>query len=191
MQKIFLIDADGVVLKKHEYFSTRLARELELPAEDVTRFFTGDFVRCVMGQADLKEVIAPYVIKWGWLKSVDDLIEFWFESENIVEHEVVRAIADARTRGHFCYMVSDQEKYRAEFIRASIGHAFDGCYFSCDIGLKKSDPAYFTYVLTDLAAEKEQVKYMDDDPKNVAVATEFGLESRVFAGLEDLDFLQD
>jgi len=187
--KIFLIDVDGVVLKKHEYFSARLARELDIPLEQVLPFFIQEFPLCSLGKADLKELIAPHLPEWGWQGTLDELLNHWFEVENETDEAVLTAVAAWRAAGHPCYLATDQEKYRAAHIRQSIGEQFDGSFFSCDLGLKKTDPAFFQTIADTLKTDLSDILYLDDDAKNVAVATDLGITAQLFESAADLDLI--
>jgi hypothetical protein len=50
--QILLLDADGVVLKKHRYFSERFAEEQGVSLDTVAPFFQNEFIRCQAGRAD-------------------------------------------------------------------------------------------------------------------------------------------
>lgn len=83
MIKAILLDVDGLVLEpRKQFFSERLAYEQGVPADSVKEFFLGNFKKCSFGQADLKEEITPFLSKWNWQGSVDELLTYWFESES-------------------------------------------------------------------------------------------------------------
>ena len=65
MIKALLFDADGVLVNG-EMFSNHLLRDHGLDSEVTAPFFKGPFTDCVIGKADLKAVIAPYLQQWGW-----------------------------------------------------------------------------------------------------------------------------
>ena len=118
MIKIFLFDADGVVIIPSERFSDRFSREFNVDYEEkIPPFFENDFEPCLTGRADLKEIIKPYLKRWGWKKSVDELLEYWFENENHIDERVIEVIKKLRAIGIKCYLATNQEKYRTQYLR--------------------------------------------------------------------------
>lgn len=71
MIKLVVFDADGVTING-EPFSKELARKYNIPSESTLKFFKGIFKDTKTNQADLKEVIAPFLKKWGWVKTIDE-----------------------------------------------------------------------------------------------------------------------
>lgn len=65
--KHLLFDLDGVV-NLTEVFSQQYCREFNVPYEKNLPFFQNDFKPCLVGQADLKKVVKPWLVKWGWQK---------------------------------------------------------------------------------------------------------------------------
>lgn len=76
MIKVIIFDADGVLIHGKRKFSITLAKKHRIPLEVTLPFFTGPFQKSLIGNADLKEIISPYLEKWGWDKGVDVLKEF-------------------------------------------------------------------------------------------------------------------
>src|SRR3989338_9532004 len=81
MIKAILLDGDGVTLKQHRYFSDIYAEENNLSKEIISPFFKGELVLCQKGQADLKEKLEPYLLKWGTNDSTDQFLHKWFTEE--------------------------------------------------------------------------------------------------------------
>jgi len=50
------------------------AKNIRFPTKQYY-LFKNEFQPCLVGEADLKEQINPYLEKWGWKKSVDDFLE--------------------------------------------------------------------------------------------------------------------
>lgn len=189
--KVLLLDADGVTLKKEEYFSERFAREYSIPVEDVVPFFKNEFRLCQQGKLDVKEVLAEYLPKWGWEKTVEDFLDYWFTSDTHPDEDIFAVVAKIRESGNKCYLVSDQEKYRAQYIREHLkfDERLDGCFFSHEFGFSKSEPEFFQMVLEKLGVEPSDVVYLDDDEKNVGVAKALGVDARLYSGIGDLKSL--
>ncbi len=180
--KILLLDADGVVLVKGEYFSEKYAREYKLPIEEVVEFFKGPYVECQKGEADLKEVIQPYLQKWAWTGSVEDFLEYWFRSDVVPNETMEKTLAEFRARGIRIYLASNNEKYRAAEIEKVLTelNILDGFYFSSALKVRKEDPSYFTHILKDLAVAPEEVVFVDNEQKNVDSAASVGIEAFLY-----------
>lgn len=188
MTKAILFDADGVVLKRPGYFSEKFSKEYGVPLEIIVPFFKNEFRVCQLGQTDLKEILPPFLEAWGWKKSVEEFLNYWFSFDVQPDEKVLGVIKDLRDSGTKCYLASDQEKYRAEYLleTAKFNQVFDGCYFSYELGVSKSDKTFFEKVLQDLGCIPSELIYFDDDQKNVDVAKALGIDARLYHSFEQL-----
>jgi putative hydrolase of the HAD superfamily len=189
MTKAILFDADGVVLKKQkEYFSVRFAREYGAPLDEVTAFFKNEFRLCQESKLDLKEELAKRLPAWGWNKSVDEYLEYWFTSDVDVDADVMQVVAECRSKGIKCYLATDQEKYRTAYLRKKVGLAekFDDLLVSCEVGFTKSQVEYFTKAISRLGLLPEEIAYWDDDQKNVDIALSVGIDAHFYTTLVNL-----
>lgn len=180
--KILLLDADGVVLKKGEYFSERFAREHNVPLEDVLEFFKGPFAACQRGEADLKEEIKPYLEKWKWEGSTDDFLDYWFKSDVVLNPGIEEVISAYKEKGVKVYLASNNEKYRAKAIEDLLNqnNLLDGVYFSSHLKMRKDNPAFFEHILEDLEVQPNEVAFVDNDEKNVESAVSLGIDARLY-----------
>lgn len=188
MIKVILFDADGVALKKQPYFSLEIARENNVPYDEIEPFYKNELKLCQTGKADTKEELAKYLPSWKWQGSADDFLNRWFATDVHPDEEVLACVDSLRSRGIKCYLASDQEKYRGQYIleNAGLGSRFDGAFFSHVIGFQKSDPQFFLEVLKRLSAAPDDVMYWDDDQKNVEVAKNVGIDAHFWTGLGEL-----
>lgn len=187
--KIALFDLDGlVIVGRKRFFSERLAEEHGIPLESVQEFFLKDLKPCSFGKADLKEQIAPYLAKWNWNGSVDDLLDYWFTSENTKDEEVLAIVKQLRDRGVKCYIATRQEKYRMQYLLDVVGlkDHFDGVFCTCDIGCDKSQPEFFQHVLKETGVKPEEVLFFDDTQKNVDLAKTLGIDAHFYESIEVL-----
>lgn len=184
-----LFDLDGlVIIGRKRFFSERLAEEHNIPMEKVQEFFLNDFKECSFGKADLKEKIAPYLVKWSWQGSVDDLLNYWFSSEGIKDEEVLRIVKELRNSGVKCYIATRQEKYRMQYLLDVVGlkDHFDGIFCTCNIGYDKSQPEFFEYVFKELGMKPEEILFFDDSQKNVDLAQKLGINAHFYQSIETL-----
>ena len=180
--KVLLLDADGVVLSKGEYFSERFAREYKVPIDDVVEFFKGPFVLCQKGEADLKVEIKPYLEKWNWQGSVEDFLNYWFKSDVVLNSGIKEIVSKFHDKGIKCYLASNNEIYRAKAIRKLLDDEklLDGVYFSGYMKIRKENPDFFEYILNDLEVEAGEVHFVDNDQKNVDSASSVGINARLY-----------
>lgn len=62
-------------------------------------FFNGEFQDCLIGKADLKNVVKKYLKNWGWQKSVDDLLKEWFQFEHNIDEELADYLSSLKKKG--------------------------------------------------------------------------------------------
>jgi putative hydrolase of the HAD superfamily len=177
-----LFDADGVVIFPWR-FARHLAREHGITPEMTRGFFQGVFEDCLLGEADLKQVLPPFLRQWGWPRSVDDFVVTWLETENAVDERVVAVIRALRGSGLMCCLVTSQERYRAEYMRVTMGFAevFDRLFFSCELGCQKPDHAYYQIVEGELGFEGQEVLFWDDSAVNVRSARRWGWKAELYS----------
>ena len=186
--KVILFDADGVLIKSAKQFSDRLQEIHGIPVERLQPFFTGVFRQCSIGKADLKEELAKVIGDWGWKGTVDELLAFWFSAGTEVDQDVAEFIRSLRQSGVKTYMTTDQEKYRGEHLRRTIGGGvlFDEVFFSAEMGCVKKDPGFFQKVTQAIAVDPKDVLFIDDSEKNVEVAKQFGFDAFMYTDLDGL-----
>jgi len=187
MTNIILLDADGIVINKPMLFSEHLAKDYGVPYDSILPFFKSEFQACLVGKEDLKKVIMPYLAGWGWKKSVDDLLAYWFEHENSIDARVVDVIKKWRGAGVKVYLHSNQEKYRTGYMigEMKMDAMVDGIFSSAYLGVKKPQREFWEAVLSKIQpATKEDVLVWDDDEENVASAKEFGFPAELYRGFD-------
>lgn len=179
--RTILFDVDGVIVPEGQlYFSDRLSRDYKIPMEKIAPFFLGQFNGCLVGQLDIKEELTTYLRSWGWIGSVDQLLQYWFEAERDTDGKLLSHIDRLRKRGFKCYIASHQEKNRAEYLLNNVGLKwhFDGAFFSCYIGHMKHERRYYEKALEHMDSRPEEAMFWDDSMQNILVAQELGLDAR-------------
>lgn len=182
-----LLDADHVLVNKSELWSSVFTREHGVPYAEVLPFFEGEFQNCLVGRADLKELLPPWLERWQWTKSIDEFLQFWFRSEHFIDSELLEEVERLREQGMKVYVATNQEKYRTEYMLHEMGFArqFDGMLVSYQLGEKKPDLAFFDAALARIGnPPKDSVLFWDDDADNVAGARAAGLRAERYENLE-------
>ena len=180
-----ILDADGVVI-----FPWRFAHHLErahgITPEMTRPFFRGVFEECLVGKADVREVLPPFLDQWGWKGSVDDFMTSWLETEDAVDDRVIEVVRRLRRCGVTCCLATSQERNRAEYMKTAMGFLaeFDKLFFSCEMGCQKPDHRYFEAIERDLGLVGESILFWDDSAVNVESARERGWNAEMYTGFE-------
>lgn len=178
-----LMDADHVLINKPELWSAKFSREHGVSIDEITPFFAGPFQDCLIGQADLKQILPPWLTMWHWEKSVNEFLEFWFTAEHFIDSELLEEIELLREHGLKVYVATNQEKYRTEYMRHQMGFSrqFDGIFASADLGEKKPDAVFFTKLLAKIGnPHPSKVMFWDDDQINVDGAKAVGIRAHQY-----------
>lgn len=187
MIKVLIFDADGVLING-EMFSKKLAKEYGISLEQTAPFFKGVFNDCLIGNADLKESISPYLKEWGWKTGVDNFLDYWFSFEHSIDQELIAYIQDLRKNGIKCFVATNQEKNRAEYMLNKMGFVnnFDKLYASAHLGHKKPNLDFYAKLVSELGdIKKEEILFWDDTPENITGAREFGINAELYTSFED------
>jgi putative hydrolase of the HAD superfamily len=185
MIKALLIDGDGATIKKGKYFSDVYAEEYHISEEKLRPFFKDKFKMCQRGKADLKHEITPYLAGWGWKGTVEEFLEYWFHTQTIPNQPVLDSLKEIKARGIKCYLVTDQEKYRANYISNELRFKeyFDELFYSCDLGYSKSQKEFFEIIIKRLNLKPEEIIYWDDE--DIEMAKEVGINASVFTSFQN------
>lgn len=185
-----IFDGDGVVMDD-AMFSEEYQRRSGISKEEMLPFYTGVFQDCLIGKADLKEAIKPWLEKWNFSGTSEDFLHDWFEYENLPMNETLNFISELKSHGVLCCLATNQEKYRTAYVMNEMNfkNYFDIVYSSAEIGYKKPQAEYYQFVIKDLAQRGislENIIYIDDSPANVSAAESFGIKSFVFTSVENM-----
>ena len=183
------MDADGVLVNGKR-FSEILVRDYPVDRAKEKEFFTGIFQQCLVGKADLKESVAPYLASFGFPGTVDDFLDYWFKTEYTLNHDLIAYIQKLRTDGMPVVLATNQERYRTEYMLEHMGFkdVFDTIYSSAHLGLKKPAIEFFAKVVDDMGLPKEEVLFWDDDPENIDGGKAYGIHAEFYTDYDS--FLQ-
>ena len=187
MIKVIIFDADGMLLRQ-ERPSTFLPRDYGISIENLNSFFDGPFQECLVGKADLKEEILPYLNTWGWDKGVEAFLNLWFTRELHVNKELIEYIRYLKRKKIQCFLATNQEKYRFQYFLNQLGFAdiFNKTYSSNNLGYKKSSHEFLSKIFTDFKnIKKEEILFWDDRSENIKSAKDFGINAELFTSVKD------
>lgn len=182
-----LFDADGVCILS-ERFSTLLARKKGVSPEVTHKFFSTVFQDCLIGKADLKQVLPPFLKEWGIESTIDIFLDYWFSSENKPNKKLLNHIQALRKEGIKCYLATNQEKYRTEYVKRKMGFGkyFDFIFSSANIGFIKSSVELFQSVHNKIGSpNKNTVLLVDDTLKNIEAAEAFGFKGILYSNFRN------
>ncbi|MBI4004533.1 HAD-IA family hydrolase [Candidatus Roizmanbacteria bacterium] len=186
MIKVLLLDVDGVIVNARR-FSETLEKDYGLTEEDTLLFFKGKFLDCLIGKADLYEELLPHLKEWGWAKSVDEFVEYWFTSEHKIDEQLMDYVGELRKKGIKCYIVTNQEKYRTEYLLSEMNFdtLFDGIFSSAHIGFRKPREDFFLYVLRRLKGiKRDEIVLWDNTPEHIESARQLGIHAELYKGFD-------
>ena len=186
MIQVILFDADGMVLTGPR-FGEVLEKQYNITRDKTEPFFSSEFQMALIGRANLKEVLIPYIGRWGWQGSVDDLLKVWFESVR-PDEEMLGKIRELRGKGLKCCLATNQEKLRTEYIsnQMGLGEELDKIFSSSYIGHKKPLVEFFEYIAEHLeGVKKEEILFWDDKETNIDAARAFGFQAEEFKSFAD------
>lgn len=94
-------------------------------------------------------------------------------------------IAKKLSENYKMYILSNQLKYRTDYIKSKFDLSFfDMCFFSNEIGLKKPSKKIFNFLLKEISQKPENCLFIDDSLENIAVAKEKGFNVILFKNLK-------
>ena len=185
-----IFDADGVLTLPEEFFSQVYARSRGLDPEPFERFFQEKFPPARIGKVDLKQLVKENQDLWQWDGNVDDLLHMWFETESVRNEPLLKLIQHVRKGGTPCFLATNQEKYRGEYLRnVMFKDELDGYFVSAELGFEKPSKEFFEAALAELSKlipglAPNEVLFFDDSTKNVMAAEAIGMSSYLYTGLD-------
>lgn len=183
-----LFDADGVIVNA-ELFSKQYEKDFGVPAENLLPFFKGIFQDCLVGKADLKKEIAPYLSDWKWEKSIDELLKYWFEAEHKIDEKLVTYISNLRQKNIVCCLATNQEKHRTLYMLNEMGFAdvFDHVFSSAVVGHRKPQVEFFQHCIDSLKIAPQEIMFWDDTPGHISVAKRMGMHAFLYESFDKFE----
>lgn len=192
--RAILFDADGVIQRGNAERFFGIARDVYGHERDG---FDG-FLEAVWeaehpattGQVDFAETLAPVLRLWQCPGTVEQFLPAWDHIDPLPGG--LDTVAAMRRRGYLCCLATNQQARRMRRMSEELGyrHQFDREFYSCEIGHRKPDTAYFTSVLALLALEPAATLFIDDSQPNVDAAAALGMRAAFFGGGDLREFVE-
>lgn len=185
--KVLLLDWDGV-LYRGKYFSEIYSKEFGIDIAKILQFLDGPKVATNTNKADLKDLLTTVMTDWNWKGTVEELLDYWLKSDCSLATDTIDFVEKSKKLGFGVYMVTDQEKYKADYIWNNVGakNYFNGKFISCEIGFLKKDPQFFQIMLNKLKVDPKDILYFDDSQSKVLSAKSLGIDARPFVDFETM-----
>ncbi len=184
MYKAILFDVDDVLIRSKR-FGDYFQEQTGVGAEEMLPFFKGIFRDCQAGKADLKVELTPWLKKWGYVGDADSFMREWFEFENRPDQKLLKLVKKLRDQGVKCYLATNQEKYRGDFIweKMNFKNYFDGRFTSAEMKVSKPSKDFFEKIITELSKQKiepKEILFIDNEAVAVNSAASLGISGHVY-----------
>lgn len=195
--KAFVFDADWVLIKLTSHFSEFFSQKYNIPYSKIWPFFENEFKQCIVGKWDLKQLISPKLKDWNRAGTVGDLLEFWFHYASNVDSSLIEIIQSLRSKWYRCYLATNQEKYRIEDMKSTLGiwNIFDAIFVSCELWYKKPHLEFYQTmyekIIEDIDIKKDEILFIDDKENNIEKAKEFWLKTHLYTNFHEFKKLVD
>jgi len=195
---IIAFDVDGVLVRmrgEEGYtWHDELTRDFGVPKAEVDRFFQTDWESCIVGEADLYDVLPPYLERWGFDGGVADFLGYWFEHDCRLDASLMAAI-DRLPPSIRLVLATNQDRHRTDYLwrHLDLRSKFEHMFSSSLLGVRKPEHGFWHEITSALQPERRaDILLIDDNADNVAAARDFGWQALHYRGLCDLDgLLQD
>lgn len=184
--QVMLFDVDGVLNLPEEVFSLVYTKSRGLDYEPFEQFFNNEWIEIVTGKKDLKQSIVENKELWQWDGTPEELLEYWFKAEDTRNRELLGLISKFRTKGTACYLATDQEKYRGEYMQSVMfKDLLDGYFISGELGYAKTNPKFFEIVVERLQKKHpellpQDIVFFDDSQSKLDTACSVGISGRLY-----------
>ena len=179
-----LFDADGVLQRTAPGWQDELIAMLG-PREDLDG---PEFAAAVQraeaptmdGKTDITDAMVAVLRRYSVSLRVDDILDLW--TRITPDQSMLEAVQALRRPGLRLCLATNQQLQRAAWMKANLPYdeLFDEQFYSCDLGLAKPDPAYFTTIVDRLGVEASSVLFVDDTAANIEGARSVGLHAYLF-----------
>lgn len=175
MIRHLFFDADGVLQRVPDGWHVAAEPLLGRYADEFLEEVWREERTALLGKDTMLAVITRVLDSLGLeADPLELLVGLWYQVE--VDTEVSALIRELRASGYRTYLATNQNPERLEYLREGLGYRdlFDGFACSCELGVIKPQPEFFTRARRLAEAGLGEVLLIDDSRINVAAAQEEG-----------------
>lgn len=179
--KALMVDVDGVIVRGRRgdgrHWSTDLEADFGISPGLLHReFFALHWEPIVLGQASLRERLAPVLARIAPHVSPERLIDYWFATDAWLDQRLLDDLACARSSGLQVHLVTNQEHERVRYLLNDLrlGEQIDGCHYSAALGCRKPQAQFFEEVTRRVGFSPSDLLLLDDAEENIAAAKAAG-----------------
>ena len=105
---------------------------------------------------------------------------------NPLDERFVGEIKSLRQSGVRCYLATNNEKYRTEHLRTTLGlgEILDGIFASGEMGSKKTSREFLAAIQEKIGIPASEVMYWDDRPNHIDELNGAGFQARLYTNFE-------
>ena len=193
-------DVDGVLIdgysnnpKLHRPWHGSLEKDLNIDPVDMQRhLFTPRFFDVAVGKRDLHEAVGEFLQAVSSTVSAQELIDYWFKKDSVLNDALWHWLDEkSRLPKEKLFIATNQEKNRASYLWNDLAfkNRFSDIFYSGDLGVSKSDQAFFETVRQRTGLNPQECLLVDDTQKVIDTAKVCGWRTVLYEGPESLESL--
>lgn len=192
--KVVIFDLDGVVFKSLDdqgkfLWSINLEKDLGLSLHHCHKIYALEWNDVIRGHLETKEHLER-VFRDPLFQDLkitpEDYIDYWLSHDSFLDYEMLRFVDSLPVP---CYIGTNQDRHRTEYINKMVGGSFVDCFSSYQIGAIKPEPMFYEYIEKALGVPSSQLLLIDDTHANVEGARRRGWHGYHYKG--DMDDLKN
>lgn len=184
-----IFDADGVILNG-ERIDIHLERDFGISRLKSREFFMGNFQSCLLGQADVLDLLPEALSTWNIPMSPDQFLKYWISAEEGINTPLLQYVELLKNSGYECFLATNQEQHRFSYMLDELGFStlFDRTYSSHSLGSKKPNAEFYERMLSDIPVKNRyELLFWDDTPANIEGALTVGIRAEHYTTFSDFE----
>lgn len=180
-----IFDIDGVLMESI-FFTDCIDPAKGVDISALSRFFSSPgFTSSLLGDADTKQEILPFLDAAWWTDGVDALMDFWMSAEDKPIPEMREYLTELSHRDDIVVAIAtNQEQYRTAHLQQSLAGLYDIFISSSIVGARKPEHAFYTSLIATIQEKYtipiENMIFWDDTQANIDWWNASGLPSFLY-----------
>jgi putative hydrolase of the HAD superfamily len=183
--KVLMVDVDGVLVRHPDPggWSANLERDLGLPKSALQdAFFKPHWKDVIHGRTSLRDRLAPALAKIAPHLTVNQLIDYWFENDAHIDHDLLGQLRGLRSRGVEIHLATVQEHERAAYLWGTLGfgQVCNAMHYAADLGCSKPSPEFYEAIEARTGFAPSDIAFIDDSAPNIEAALARGWRAQLW-----------